>query len=80
MTDIGHEQVDHLMVYRRPDEATQATMERIRAAFMTLGHEIVDQVLPGSLRSRAVRSLHQALMETMAALAIDGAKKDDDRS
>lgn len=69
--DPDHELVDHLLTYRRPDEATAEVMAHLRERFISLGHEIVNGIPRCPDRTVALRSLHRACMDTIAALALN---------
>ncbi len=69
--DPAHELVDHLLTHRQPDDAPSQVMADLRAAFIDLGHAIVDDVPRCPDRTVALRSLHRACMDAIAALALN---------
>jgi hypothetical protein len=70
MADIDHELVDRLLTLHPPATPEVAgLMDHLRGMFITLAHEVVDEVPRSADRTIALRSLHRACMDTIAALA-----------
>lgn len=70
--DADHELVEHLLAYRRPqgDDVVQA-MEAVREVFKAAGHLLVDRAPRTPDRTVALRSIHRACMDSIAALALN---------
>lgn len=73
--DQDHDLVEHLLAYRRPtgDEVV-ASMEAIREVFKAAGHLVVDRAPRSADRTVALRSIHRACMDSIAALALNQEK------
>lgn len=70
MTDQDHELVDRLLSLHPPRTSGVAeTMDALRSGFVALAHEVVDSVPRTPDRTIALRSIHRACMDTIAALA-----------
>ncbi len=68
--DQDHELVDRLLTLHPPvDDQVAMTMDLIRASFTTLAHHVVDVVPRTPDRTIALRSIHRACMDTIAAVA-----------
>ena len=70
MTDTDHDLVDRLLRLHPPRTPEGAeTMDDLRKGFLDLAHEVVDRVPRTPDRTIALRSIHRACMDTIAALA-----------
>jgi hypothetical protein len=70
MTDTDHEMVDRLLTLHPPKDAAVAeAMDDLRERFVALGHAVVDAVPRTPDRTIALRSIHRACMDTIAAVA-----------
>lgn len=68
--DQDHELVDRLIAHHPPAAPEVVnTMESLRGGFRSLAHEVVDAVPRTPDRTVALRSIHRACMDTIAALA-----------
>lgn len=70
MTDLDHELVDRLLNPDAPrDSEVGALMDDVRARFLALGHHVVNHVPRTPDRTIALRSIHRACMDSIAAIA-----------
>lgn len=68
--DQDHELVEHLIAYKAPtSDEVIASFETIREVFKAAGHIVVDRVPRTPDRTVALRSIHRACMDSIAALA-----------
>jgi len=69
-TDPDHELVDRLLTLHPPrDPGIALTMDDLRDQFRALAHSVVERIPRTPDRTIALRSIHRACMDTIAALA-----------
>lgn len=70
MTDPDHDLVDRLLDLHPPSTPeVAATMDEMRGLFVAVAHRVVDVVPRSPDRTIAIRSIHRACMDSIAALA-----------
>ena len=70
--DPDHRLVDHLISHQPPtSDAVVEAFGDIREAFRVVGHLIVSKVPRTPDRAVAIRSIHRACMDSIAALALN---------
>jgi hypothetical protein len=68
--ETDHELVDRLLELHPPkDKNVAALMDEFRADFIDVTHLVVDMVPRSDERTIAIRSIHRACMDTIAAIA-----------
>lgn len=68
--DPDHELVDRLLTLHPPATPQVAeTMDTIREMFLDAGHTVVDLIPRTPDRTIAIRSIHRAAMDSIAAIA-----------
>jgi len=69
---FGHGLVDHLFYLQSPrNDQVAVTMDTIRAAFIALGHRVVESTPEGPDQTVAIRKLHEALMAAIGCIALN---------
>lgn len=64
-----HELFERIMPLRSPSSpAMVADLDRVRGAFVALGHELADVLPPGPDQTIAVRKLHEACQAAITAI------------
>ena len=75
---IDHDLVNRLFTLHPPKSiSVEANMDMFREKFIDLGHEIVTHIPRTPDRTIAIRSLHRACMDVIAAIACNQDSDDD---